>query len=102
MALVVALRARISLRGCVSPTSLTVFALTIAPFFGEVSTIRGFVPSRTYVTTGDGSDSPPALTIVAVNALAPSTRITLGTMKRGVRPTGISVSGAGSWSPIAT
>ena len=54
----VAFQIRTSLRACVSPSIEAVFALTTAPSRGLLTTIRGFVASKTYVTTGDGSDSP--------------------------------------------
>ena len=98
----VAFQTRTSLRACVSPSIEAVFALTTAPSRGLLTTIRGIVASKTYVTTGDGSDSPASETIVAVNAFAPSASVTSGTTKRTVRPTGISVTTPGSPSPIAT
>ena len=76
--------------------------MTTAPSRGLLTTIRGIVESKTYVTTGDGSDSPASETIVAVNAFAPSASVMSGTTKRTVRPTGISVTTPRSPSPIAT
>ena len=91
------------LRPWVWPTTVTDRALTTALFLGVLIVTLGLVVSRMNATLADGSDSRSfGPTIVAVNVFVPGLRLTPGTRKRCVAPTGSSVTTPGSPSPIAT
>ena len=70
------------------PAIVTEVPLTVALSSGDEMAILGFVVSRTYVTIGDASLSPPGPTTVAEKSLRPGWSVTSGIAKLGVSPSG--------------
>jgi len=70
--------------------------------FGDEMASVGFVVSRTYVTIGDASPSPPGPTTVAEKSLRPGWSATSGIAKVGSSPNGTSRTWTGTVFGSAT